>query len=138
MKRSRGTLYKNAPLLPARLFVEQKHKHAFSYLETGQKDRAAKLWGLASDHKPPSVNASWNWYLYHLRRGMVTLDGFISIMEDIDAIAGSHLVCSQARLALEIGCRINQALEKVRQTICSEGLLTRINPSRRRNLLPNS
>ena len=116
-----GTLYKNAPLLPARLLVEQKHKHAFSYLETGQRERAAKLWGLASDHKPPSVNASWNWYLYHLRRGMVTLDGFISIMEDIDAIAGSHLVCSQAMLALEIGCRINPALEKVRETISNEG-----------------
>lgn len=112
---STGTSYKKTNIIPARLESERCHKHAFSYMESGEIAQAEILWSRAANKTPGSINALWNWHLLNLRKGMISLDTFLGNLEDLKTIEHSQLVCAQAKLALETGCKIHNILDKVRE-----------------------
>ncbi len=116
-------LYKRSSLISARVQVEKLHKQAIAYCENQELTLAQSLWNLAGENNPPSMNALWNNYLLGLRQGAISLNLFIKTMEDLTAFEHSQILHAQAELALEVGCHIQETLERLQSTELTTNLM---------------
>ncbi|NUM34814.1 MAG: protein kinase [Candidatus Brocadiae bacterium] len=114
-EKSAEGFYTKNNIFPTRLDVENFHKQAFAYMETGKELYAESLWTMAIENTPPSINALWNWHLYHLRKGSVSHDMFVEAIEEQNQMDEEEFLCARAEMALETGAKIFLCLENIQE-----------------------
>lgn len=110
-----GVPYKRTVVLSNRIGMEKLHKQAIAYYESKEISPAQFLWNFAGENSPASINALWNHCLSNLRQGLLSLDGFIRTLEDVSAFEHTQILYAQAELSLEVGCHIQDILERLEQ-----------------------
>lgn len=118
--------YKRATIVPTRIQVEKFHKQAMAYYEIKEINQAQNLWTLAGENSPASMNALWNSYLANLRLGLVSLDMFMKTMEELAAFEHTQILYAQSELSLEVGCHIQDILERLEEIPDLPAFLLRI------------
>ncbi len=100
---------------PARFDVENLHKQAFACMESGRESSSESLWTMAIESIPPSLNALWNWHLYHLRKGAVSHDMFLEAIEEQNQMDEDQFLYAKAEMALETGGKIFHCLQNIQE-----------------------
>jgi WD40 repeat protein len=102
-------------VLPSRWRKENLHKHAFSYIQQGAKSSAERVWALASDSQQPSLSALWNWHLFYLREGIVSVNDFLRNVANFEESSPVAVTCAKGRLTLELGSYYATVLDRLQE-----------------------
>lgn len=107
-------LYSQISWIPTKLQIESLQKQAFAYMENGECTHAEYLWKATLEASPYHMNALWNYNLSNLKRGILSPESFIKILEEHTG-DNEHIACLEAEIALEFGCCLEIALQSLQK-----------------------